>query len=307
MDMTKVLNIEEKQRKASLSEWHAGKGTSPDKRVEAESVRVRPAGPDPSGDPAGVCRKPFPQEPFTTHDLYEQKNLFLRIVAHELKNPLGNLQNMLSLAADERGLTEQTREWLRLSLQSIDGMFGLIDDLLDVNALESQDYPLQIEAVSVLLALESTTAAMIDRALLKQIVIDCAEVPSSWSVWADCRALEQALGNLLSNAVKFSPAGRTVTVTAVACGSQIRFEIRDEGPGIPLAEQGRLFQQFGRLSTRPTAGEKSTGLGLYIVKALVTAMNGQVGFESCPGEGALFWFTLPRVDQHSAGWRRPPA
>jgi len=115
-------------------------------------------------------------------------------------------------------------------------------------------------------------------------------------VRADETALAQVLENLLGNAVKFSPAGATVECAVGAAGDAWGVEVRDEGPGVPEAERATLYQKFHRGSARPTAGESSSGLGLFIVKTAAEAMGGRV---SCAARadgraGAVFRVELPR-------------
>jgi signal transduction histidine kinase len=113
------------------------------------------------------------------------------------------------------------------------------------------------------------------------------------SIWADRQRTTQVLNNLISNAIKYSPRGSTVTIWAEEHEQSVHILVADQGPGIPAEERIRLFTQFGKLTTRPTEGENSTGLGLWIVKHLVTLQNGKVGFECPPGGGSIFWIELP--------------
>ena len=105
--------------------------------------------------------------------------------------------------------------------------------------------------------------------------------------------LERIVRNLVSNAVKYSPRGKNIWVKVYRVENHVRAEIRDEGPGISVEDQKRLFGKFARLTARPTGGEHSTGLGLAIVKRLVGSMKGEVWCESRPGEGAAFIVELP--------------
>jgi signal transduction histidine kinase len=101
------------------------------------------------------------------------------------------------------------------------------------------------------------------------------------------------LNNLISNAVKFSQSGTAVTVHAVAASGGVQIAVRDQGPGIPEGERGKLFQPFGKTSVRSTAGESSTGLGLAIVRKIVEGHGGRIWVESEVGVGSAFLFTLP--------------
>jgi signal transduction histidine kinase len=101
--------------------------------------------------------------------------------------------------------------------------------------------------------------------------------------------------NLLSNAVKYSPPGSAITVLAATdpVAGTCSVAVRDQGPGIPDSERDRLFKDFGRLSSKPTGGEKSTGLGLAIVRKIVEAHRGTITAENLPDRGCEFRFTLP--------------
>jgi len=105
--------------------------------------------------------------------------------------------------------------------------------------------------------------------------------------------LHQIISNLVSNAVKYSPEGRVVTVSAELHNGNVRINVADEGPGIPEAERENLFEPFGKLSTKPTGGESSSGLGLWIVRELVALHHGKLGVESPADGGSIFWVELP--------------
>ncbi|MFT6963167.1 MAG: signal transduction histidine kinase [Flammeovirgaceae bacterium] len=105
----------------------------------------------------------------------------------------------------------------------------------------------------------------------------------------------QVFENLLSNAIKFSPTDKNIYINLVEKEGEFRAEIRDEGPGMSKEDMSKLFGKFQKLSARPTAGEKSTGLGLSIVKKYVEVMNGKVWCESELGEGASFVVEFEKV------------
>jgi signal transduction histidine kinase len=112
----------------------------------------------------------------------------------------------------------------------------------------------------------------------------------------DAARIRQVIDNLLSNAVKYSPPGSHVTVRVEQVQSPAPaavLSVRDQGPGIPDAERGRLFQDFGRLSVKPTGGEKSTGLGLAICRKIVEAHRGHIEAVNQPAGGCVFSFHLP--------------
>ena len=113
------------------------------------------------------------------------------------------------------------------------------------------------------------------------------------SITTDHDALVRILDNIISNAIKFSRPGKTVTVAVASEKTCLRFEMKDEGPGIRLEERHKLFRKFQKLSARPTDGESSTGLGLSIVKDLVDLLNGTIEIESEYGKGTNVIVRLP--------------
>ena len=113
----------------------------------------------------------------------------------------------------------------------------------------------------------------------------------------DVKKLLQILDNLISNAIKYSPCGKNVYVRLKQLDQGVRCEIQDEGPGLNKTDRDKLFRKFVRLTPQPTAQEHSTGVGLYIVKLLVTAMQGKVWCETQLGKGSKFIVELPNTEE----------
>lgn len=137
-------------------------------------------------------------------------------------------------------------------------------------------------------------------ALKKEITLNV--VNRTGMVLGNSGRLGQALGNLISNAIKYSPHGSEVTIWTDDLGDSLRICVADQGPGVPEEERERLFTQFGKLSARPTDGESSTGLGLWITKVLVNLQRGDVGVHSPTEGGSIFWIEMPDVPAPSVWW-----
>lgn len=226
---------------------------------------------------------------------FENKDRFLRIATHDLKNPLNNIQLAQFLLRRIVGDNPQALEALDTVDIAINSMNQLIMDFLDTAALESGKTELQLESVVLEDALWDVVARHSATASQKNITLMIGETEGL--TLADQSRLSQILSNLVSNAIKYSPHDRFVTVASAQTNDQVRITITDEGPGIPEDERADLFEPFGRLSTRPTGGENSTGLGLWIVKELVALHGGRVGVD-CPAEGgSIFWVELPAALQ----------
>ncbi len=226
--------------------------------------------------------------------LNELKNRFLGIAAHDLRNPIAYIQmssEFLTSAGDT--IEEPVREQILTDIKTqSQHMLDLLNELLDVTKIESGRLDLQPGEIIVSAFLDGAVYRQSQLASPKGTRILLGTVPPGVLI-ADEGRLRQVIDNLLSNAVKYSPAGSTVYVSADHTASEWRIAVRDEGPGIKPGERDLLFQDFARLSNRPTGGESSTGLGLAISRRIVEAHGGQIGVDSEPGHGATFWFTLP--------------
>ncbi len=230
--------------------------------------------------------------------LDELKNQFLGIAAHDLRSPLSSIRIGLDvLMSDAPWLSDAEKSnFLKTFFETLDNqtrhMLDLLNDLLDVTQIELGELKLKVASIDLGRFLEQSVSIHAQTARPKGTRVVVKEAPSVLVI-ADPMRLRQVMDNLLTNAVKFSPPGSTVQVSAQPEGDGWRINIQDEGPGIPEEERGKLFQDFARLSNRPTGGEKSTGLGLAIARRIVNAHGGQIGVDSLPGRGAIFWFTLP--------------
>jgi signal transduction histidine kinase len=223
--------------------------------------------------------------------LNNEKNEFLGIAAHDLKNPL----TVILGSTEMLGLTDEPRQINKL-LSSISGsanrMLDLITNLLDVNAIEQGKFTSNIEPCDMAALLQRSVENNQPAATRKSIAIRVGLSDGLWAK-ADPAAALQILDNLISNALKYSPPNTTVYVHTLPEANYILVSVRDEGPGISEADQKKLFQKFTRLSARPTGGESSTGLGLAIVKRLAEAMSGTIQCYSAPGTGSNFTLRLP--------------
>jgi len=237
-----------------------------------------------------------------THELVllnNEKNEFLGIAAHDLKNPLSGILTSAEILERYYGGEVRTKRYLSMIVSASEQMLDIIENLLDVNKIESGHVKVNIAPISL-----SVVSAVVDdyiqRATSKGIILRYDPVPdeSTPTVLADEQALWQVLDNLVSNAVKYSPRWKSISVRTLnrtdAKGKHFgRVEIQDQGPGISEADMHKLFQKFTRLTAQPTAGENSTGLGLSIVKKLVELQQGKVWCESELGKGATFIVEFP--------------
>ncbi len=228
--------------------------------------------------------------------LNQEKNEFLGIAAHDLKNPLSAIQGMAEYIQEE--IDELPREEIvdsaKIIQESAKKMFQLVTNLLDVNAIESGKVNIALEIVDIFPIMQILVKEYSERAKNKNIKIHFEFSENNYPAFVDKHTTQQVLDNLISNAVKYSPHEKSIYTRIVKHNGTIRCEIKDEGQGLSVEDQQKLFGKFTRLTTKPTGGEHSTGLGLFIVKKLVDAMHGKVWCESELGKGALFVVEFPK-------------
>jgi signal transduction histidine kinase len=225
--------------------------------------------------------------------LDEKRAQFIAVVSHELRTPLTSIVSFSELLRGEaEGLSEDGVRFLEIIERNADRLFALIDDLLMLNRLEAGGLPLELSdcSISALAAEAVRNAQPLAAKVGVTIHLDARDGPSTA---ADPRRLLQVFDNLISNAVKFSNSGGLVLVVARCARSTWRVDVSDTGIGIPPDEAAKLFGAFVRGSNARIAGLPGTGLGLWIVKALVEMHGGDVKVESVLNEGTKFSVFLP--------------
>lgn len=231
--------------------------------------------------------------------LDQEKNDFLGIVAHDLKSPLSAVRNLAEEIQNNYQQLPQSEllDYATRIRNATQRMFMLVMNLLDVNMIESGKLSLNIVTHEIARLIESSLDDYQFRATQKNIQLLFDNRIGVGYANVDGDALCQILDNLISNALKYSPSNTRVKVHLCSEAGRLYIKITDQGPGISEIEQKKLFSKFARLSSKPTAGEDSTGLGLFIVKKLVTAMLGKVHCHSQLGQGTTFTLSFPHIAQ----------
>ncbi len=227
--------------------------------------------------------------------LNEEKNKFLRMAAHDIRNPVGLALSYSSLILEDFGdeINDEVKEYLKIIRQSSDFVLKLLDQLLNVAVIESGELKLNykeedlIELVKRVITFNKITANK------KSMTLKFNSNFSELKVEIDKVKIEQVLNNLLSNAIKYSHPNTTIEIAVEKQADKVMVKVTDHGQGIKKEEIDKLFKPFAKVSTKATGGESSTGLGLSIVKKIIEAHQGEVGVMSEHGKGSTFYFTLP--------------
>jgi two-component system phosphate regulon sensor histidine kinase PhoR len=233
--------------------------------------------------------------------LEELRSQFVATISHELRTPLASLHGAaMTLLEREHDLSGQTQHDLldMIAVQS-KRLANLVEEILLAGQLDSGSLRVVTEPFDPE-ELVWTAAAAARLRVGDDTTIDVSIPAVLPKVTGDPERTRQVLTNLVDNAIKYSPAGGRIEVGLEVDGGHARFTVRDEGLGIPLGEQKRIFEKFYRLDPDHRRGVGGSGLGLYICRELVRSMNGRIWVESDPGKGATFTFELPIADRVTA-------
>jgi signal transduction histidine kinase len=224
------------------------------------------------------------------------KNQLLGMAAHDLRNPIGAIRSFSNLLLDPNFpvTPERHQDFLQRIRGSSEFMLALINDILDLSAIESGQLRMDAREIDVARLVRDNVELNRVLAEEKGITITLTAEPDVPRIVADPRKVEQILNNLLSNAVKYSSPATTVRVDVRTAHGGVLIVVADEGQGIPAGELATILRPFQRGTPKSTAGEKSTGLGLAIVKRLVDGHGGRLSYESEVGRGTTFSVWLPR-------------
>jgi two-component system phosphate regulon sensor histidine kinase PhoR len=234
------------------------------------------------------------------HDVTELRRLetirqdFVANVSHELRTPVSviraNTETLLNGALEE---PQRARDFLEALQRNSERLSNLIADLLDISRIDSGQYQMDIQKVSIAAVVRQTLEALELPAKRKKLKVEKV-VDEKLQALADEKALHQVVLNLVDNAVKYTSEGGNVKIQAAGHDDRLRIEVADDGPGIEPRHRDRVFERFYRIDAGRSREMGGTGLGLSITKNLVETMGGQIGVEPNHPNGTIFWFSLPK-------------
>ena len=264
------------------------------------STRLRPGGPGEVGDLTRSFNEMAERLAQARSELEEQnaqlreserlKTELVNIVSHELRTPLASVLGFTSVLLSRDFESETRRHYLGIIDAQARRLSGLIDDFLDVRRIEEGRFELEHELLDMGALLREEALLYSGQSRDHRLELDLPDEPLP--VRGDPDRLRQVIGNLLSNAIKYSPGGGTVELAAARNGDSVHISVRDEGVGIPVTSQPRIFTKFFR-GEMATSGISGTGLGLAVSRDIVESHGGRMGFMSAEGEGTTFWVELP--------------
>jgi two-component system, sensor histidine kinase and response regulator len=229
-------------------------------------------------------------------EIVHQNQQIISLVSHDLKGPFNRIFALVQLLnLTSQNLSDEQREYMDKIHQIVADGLGMMRNLLDNRKLEDKGITLLREKLNLSSLLQTLVKNYELLASKKRIAIHY-QSDATVMLESDKSYLNRIFENLLSNALKFSESGKNIYVSLSERASGIEVSVRDEGPGIPPEDRLKLYHKFQRLTARPTAGESSTGLGLWIVKSVVEKLEGTIDCESEEGVGSTFTVRLKRTN-----------
>lgn len=227
--------------------------------------------------------------------LEQMRREFVANVSHELRTPMTSIQGFVEALLDGMAEDRESQEkYLRVILDETVRLNRLVSDLLDLSRLETGQVKWPMEPVLPAPLLDQVITKLLPQLEKNQLEVKTDFARDLPQVLGNRDRIQQVLINLLGNAIAFTPAGGKITVSAREEGQFLQISVSDTGPGIPLAEQEKVWERFHRVDKARARSTGGTGLGLAIVKQIVEAHGGKVGLSSVQGQGSTFYFTLKK-------------
>lgn len=247
---------------------------------------------DVQGQPIALCS--------TLHDVTEYnvvKSQFVSMVSHELRTPLTSIRGALGLIMSGKFgvLTDKSRELINISVKNCDRLTRLVNEILDVERLESGKVVLNYDYVDIDKLIQDIVESNNGMAAQYHVHLNY-DSRVNQMIHLDADKITQVITNLISNAVKFSEVGGTVRITARLYEypkKMINITVEDNGPGVPISFKDKMFSKFSQADSTDKREKPGTGLGLYISQKIISAHGGKIGYKDADPKGSIFYFELP--------------
>lgn len=228
-------------------------------------------------------------------ELVEQKNRFMGMMAHDIRGPLGILITYSDIIRSKTNMDEERlAKMTNIMFDTGNQLLTVLEDILDLSSLQSNNIELNLSQVNISDFVANNIEFNSIISQKKNIQIQFAPLLKPANIFIDESKITQVLNNLISNGIKYSKSNTQLFVSIEDSLTHITIHVRDEGQGIEESEIANLFNAYKITSTKSTSGEKSTGLGLFIVESIVNAHEGEVGVKSKIGRGSKFSFSISK-------------
>jgi signal transduction histidine kinase/HAMP domain-containing protein len=224
----------------------------------------------------------------------ELRNDLVATVAHEFRTPLTSLRMAIHLLNEQAAgpLSKKQADLLFAARDDCERLQSTVDELLDLSRIQGGKLELRLASIDVESLARKAIEVQRGAAELARVELRCEVLPGQGNARVDPDRIALVFANLLGNAIRHGPAGSAVSLRARTSDAEVRYEVVDQGPGIPREYRQAIFEKYFQLPDTPPGG---AGLGLFIAREVVRAHGGEIGVEDEPGGGARFWFTVPRA------------
>jgi PAS domain S-box-containing protein len=235
----------------------------------------------------------------TFHDVTREREIsrmksdFVSFAAHQLRTPLSGIKWMLEVAREEPGISPSLASCIADAAASAERLIGMVGDLLDVSRLESGGLTTEMRATDLVAMTRAVVDEIAPLVAQKEHRLTLTGDDGAPIVVVDEQLMRQAMLNVLSNAIKYTPEGGEITVAITRDEETISWVVRDNGIGIPKSAQAQLFEKFYRADNAEAVDTNGKGLGLYMVRLIITRFGGRLHWTSEEGQGTTFGFVLP--------------